>query len=94
MMTEAKVSSGFLTKLTKAYFVAGIIGLVVLGTQSRATAIYVGIYWLFLGLGLALIAYGVDCKGKRLSGVSKFIGWILVIFFWLLVSVGRNPAFQ
>ena len=93
-MTEAKISSGFLTKLTKVYFVAGIIGLVVLGAQSRATAIYVGIYWLLLGLGLALIAYGVDCKDKRLSGASRFIGWILVIFFWLLVTVGRNPAFQ
>ena len=98
-MTEAKVSSGFLTKFTKVYFAAGTIGLVVLLSQSRdfairATTIKVGIYWLFFGLVLALFAYGVDCKGKRLSGASKFIGWILIIFYLLFVSASRHPAFQ
>ena len=64
----------------------------ILGMIFWPIAIYFGVIWLIHGLGLALITYGVDCRGKRLSGASKFVGFILVLTYWILVSIGRDPA--
>ena len=94
--TEGKPSlkerTSFITRLTRFYFIAGIIGLVIAFFDSPQFAVYVGIFWLFFGVGLALISYGTDHKGKRMAGPLKVIGWVMIVLTVLTISARNNPA--
>ena len=81
-----------ISRLTGFYFFAGFVGLGFAYMENPGFAAYISIYWLFLGIGLALVSHGTSYPGQRFAKATKVIGWIWIAFFVLSVSVANRPA--
>ena len=84
---EPENGRNFAMLLASGYFGIGFVFLAcfyLLG--DRGFAIYVGVYWLALGLGIFLIALGSINKEKAGAKFLRLVGWTWPILFgsWCL----------